>query len=71
MIDLNEQINTNRFSISLDSEEMLAILRAIYWYEDKLANREKVTGRDNRERDLVTLLRKQLSYLVRKDAKIL
>jgi hypothetical protein len=71
MIDLNEQINTNRFSISLDSEEMLAILRAIYWYEDKLANREKSTGRDNGERDLVTLLRKQLSYLVRKDAKIL
>jgi len=71
MIDLNEQTNTNRFSISLDSEEMLAILRAIYWYEDKLTNMEKALGRDNGERDVVVFLRKQLSDLVRKDAKIL
>jgi hypothetical protein len=71
MIDLNEQTNTNRFSISLDSEEMLAILRAIYWYEDKLTNMEGALGRDNSEWDVVVFLRKQLSDLVRKDAKIL
>ena len=71
MIDLNEQINTNRFSISLDGEEMLAILRAVYWYEDKLTNMEGALGRDNSEWDVVVFLRKQLSDLVRKDAKIL
>ena len=71
MIDLNEQTNTNRFSISLDGEEMLAILRAVYWYEDKLTNMEGALGRDNSEWDVVVFLRKQLSDLVRKDAKIL
>jgi hypothetical protein len=67
MINLNESINTNRFTISLDAEELLATLRALYWYQDKLTNMERTMGRDNTEWDIVVYLRQQLGDVVRKD----
>jgi len=70
MINLKDQINTNRFSISLDSDEFIAILKALYWYQDKLTNQEKVNGRDNYECDIVLQLRKELRVLLENEAKI-
>lgn len=67
MISLNESINTNRFAISLDAEELLATLRALYWYQDKLTNMERSMGRDNTEWDIVVYLRQQLGDVIRKD----
>ena len=67
MISLNESINTNRFVISLDAEELLATLRALYWYQDKLTNMERSMGRDNTEWDIVVYLRQQLGDVIRKD----
>ena len=67
MINLNENINTNRFAISMDAEEMLATLRALYWYQDKITNTERNKGRDDSEWDIVVYLRQQLADVVRKD----
>lgn len=68
MINIKDEINSNRFSISLDGDEYLAILRALYWYQDKLTNQERSRGRDDREWDIVAFLRQQLSDTLRKDA---
>lgn len=70
MINLKNDINTNRFSISLDSEEFLAIMRALYWYQDKLTNQERSRGRDNAEWDTVIFLRQQMGELLKQEAKI-
>ena len=67
MINLNENINTNRFAISMDAEEMLATLRALHWYQDKITNTERNKGRDDSEWDIVVYLRQQLADVVRKD----
>jgi hypothetical protein len=68
MINLNENLNTNRFSVSFDAEEMLAISRALYWYHDKLNNTEHQKGRDDSEWDVVSFLRQQVSNLIKQDA---
>jgi hypothetical protein len=70
MIKHNENNNLGRFSISLDSDEYLAILRALYWYEDKLTNMQRATERDNLEWDIVIALRHQLKTALKKDAFI-
>ena len=70
MINLNDEINTNRFSISLDGDEYLAIMRALYWYQDKLTNQERAKGRDDREWDIVAYLRQQLANTLKKDTFI-
>ena len=70
MINLKDEINTNRFSISLDGDEYLAVLRALYWYQDKLTNQERDRGRDDREWDIVTYMRQQLSDTLKHDAFI-
>ena len=70
MINLKDEINTNRFSISLDGDEYLAVLRALYWYQDKLTNQERDRGRDDREWDIVTYMRQQLSDTLKKDSFI-
>jgi hypothetical protein len=70
MINLNDEINSNRFSISLDGDEYLAIIRALYWYQDKLTNQERAKGRDDREWDIVAYLRQQLADTLKKDAFI-
>lgn len=70
MINLNDEINTNRFSISLDGDEYLAIMRALYWYQDKLTNQERAKGRDDREWDIVAYLRQQLADTLKKDTFI-
>lgn len=67
MINLNEKNNTNRFAISMDAEEVLATLRALYWYQDKITNTERNKGRDDSEWDIVVYLRQQLADVVRKD----
>jgi hypothetical protein len=70
MINLDHSTNTNRFNISLDSEELISLLKALYWYDDKLTNMERAKGRDNSERDVVTMLRIQLGNLLKYEAKI-
>ena len=70
MINLNDNINTNRFSVSFDGEEMLAISRALYWYNDRLSNTQREIGRDDSEWDVVMFLRKQISDLIKQDAKL-
>jgi hypothetical protein len=70
MINLNDEINTNRFSISLDGDEYLTIMRALYWYQDKLTNQERAKGRDDREWDIVAYLRQQLADTLKKDTFI-
>jgi len=70
MINLYDEINTNRFSISLDGDEYLAIMRALYWYQDRLTNQERSKGRDNLEWDIVAYLRQQLADTLKKDAFI-
>ena len=64
------KLNTNRFEIELDADEYLAILRALYWYQDKLTNMERSMGRDNGEWDIVTYLRQQLSDNLKQEAFI-
>ena len=70
MINLNDNINTNRFSVSFDAEEMLAISRALYWYSDRLTNSERSMGRDDSEWDVVMFLRKQVTDIIKRDAKL-
>jgi len=70
MINLNEQNNTNRFAISMDAEEVMATLRALYWYQDKIQNMERCKGRDDAEWDIVVYLRQQLGDVVKKDVYI-
>jgi hypothetical protein len=70
MINLNEQNNTNRFAISMDAEEVMATLRALYWYQDKITNMERRKGRDDAEWDIVSYLRQQLGEVVKKDVYI-
>lgn len=70
MINLRDSANSNRFAISLDSDEYLAIMRALYWYQDKLTNQERERGRDDSEWDIVVYLRQQLGDLLKTEAKI-
>lgn len=70
MINIKDEINSNRFCISLDGDEYLAIMRALYWYQDKLTNQERAKGRDDREWDTVAFLRQQLSDTLKKDSFI-
>jgi hypothetical protein len=55
---------------TLDIEDLLLVLRALYWYDDKLRNTERDTGRDIYERDKVMNLRTQLGNLLKAEAKI-
>ena len=68
MINFNEANNTNRFAISMDAEEVLAVSRALYWYQDKITNMERRKGRDDSEWDVVAFLRQQLADAIKKDA---
>jgi hypothetical protein len=70
MIHLPDTVNTNRFTISLDGDELLAIMRALYWYEDRLTNMQRSKGRDDMEWDIVMYLRQQLCDGLKKDAFI-
>lgn len=64
------KINTNRFELSLDAEEFLAIKRALYWYGDKLTNMERSKGRDDGEWDVVMFLEHKLSEQLKAEAFI-
>jgi len=55
---------------TLDIEDLLIVLRALYWYDDKLSNTERDIGRDIYERDKVMNLRTQLGNLLKAEAKI-
>jgi hypothetical protein len=61
-------INTNKLCSSMDAGEYLAVLKALYWYQDKLTNMEKVYGRDNAELDIVSKLRQRLSEQLKQEA---
>jgi hypothetical protein len=61
-------INTNKLCSSMDAGEYIAVLKALYWYQDKLANTELAYGRDNTERDIVNKLRQRLSEQLKQEA---
>jgi hypothetical protein len=63
-------INTNRFELSLSGDEFITMLKALYWYDDKLTNMERSKGRDNYERDIVVYLRSKLAKQLEKEAFI-
>ena len=70
MINLRDSINSNRFAVSLDADEYLAIMSALYWYQDKLTNQEREKGRDDSEWDIVIYLRQQLTDVLKAEAKM-
>lgn len=71
MINLNKTpIDLSRFAVGLTTDELAAILRGLYWYEDKLTNMQRATGRDDSEWDMVVYLRGQLTELVTGDLKL-
>ena len=67
---MQDTINTNRFVLNLDSEDIVTILKALYWHEDKLANQQHSTGRDNAEWDRVVYIRSWLGKLLKQTAYI-
>jgi hypothetical protein len=56
------------FDIKLEADELITILRALYWYDDKIMNTERDKGRDISERDTVMQLRSRLSKRLEKEA---
>ena len=56
------------FDIKLEADELITILRALYWYDDKIMNTERDRGRDISERDTVMQLRSRLSKRLEKEA---
>lgn len=64
------EINTNRFELSLSGDEFISMLKALYWYQDKLTNMERSKGRDNSECDTVLYLRSKMTKQLEKEAFI-
>ena len=58
------------FDIKLEAGEFITILKALYWYDDKIMNTERDKGRDISERDTVMQLRSRLSKRLEKEAFI-
>lgn len=54
----------------LKNDEIITVLRAMYWYEDKLTNMERATGRDDSEWDDVVWLRKKMQDFIKAEAYI-
>jgi len=55
---------------TLDTKETILVLRALYWYQDKITNIERAKGRDDAEWDEVIWLRQQIGNALRKEAYI-
>jgi len=70
MICTSNEINSNYFDIQLSANDLVTVLKALYWYEDKLTNMERSTGRDNAEWDNVIWIRQQLGNMLKAEAKI-
>jgi len=70
MICTSNEINSNYFDIQLSANDLVTVLKALYWYEDKLTNMERSTGRDNAEWDNVMWIRQQLGNMLKAEAKI-
>ena len=56
------------FDINLKADEFITILKALYWYDDKIMNAERDKGRDISERDTVMQLRSRLRKRLEKEA---
>jgi hypothetical protein len=54
----------------LDIKETILVLRALYWYQDRITNQERAKGRDDAEWDEVIWLRQQLGNKLKQEAKI-
>ena len=70
MICTPNEFNGNYFDIQLSANDLVTVLKALYWYEDKLTNMERSTGRDNAEWDNVIWIRQQLGNMLKAEAKI-
>ena len=55
---------------TLNTKETILVLRALYWYQDKITNIERAKGRDDAEWDEVIWLRQQIGNVLRKEAYI-
>jgi hypothetical protein len=60
----------NEFTVTLTAAEMISLLKALYWYEDKLTNTENPYQRDSQEWDTVVWMRTQLGNLLKAEAKV-
>jgi hypothetical protein len=61
-------INTDRFTTELSADDLVTILKALYWHQDKLSNMERAKGRDNFELDRVLWLRSRFGKMLSKEA---
>ena len=55
---------------TLDMDDVAVILRALYWYQDKITNQERAKGRDDLEWDYVVFTRDKLINAVKEYAYI-
>ena len=56
------------FDIKLEADEFITMMKALYWYDDKIMNQERSVGRDISERDTVMMLRSRLAKRLEKEA---
>jgi hypothetical protein len=56
------------FTVNLEADEYIVMLKALYWYDDKIMNQERSGGRDISERDTVMMLRTRLAKRLEKEA---
>jgi len=70
MICTTDKLNSNYFDIKVTGDELISLLKALYWYEDKLTNMERSTCRDNAEWDTVVWIRQQLGNMLKVEAKL-
>jgi hypothetical protein len=60
----------NEFTVTLTAAEMISLLKALYWYEDRLTNIADPYRRDSDEWDTVVWMRTQLGNLLKAEAKV-
>jgi hypothetical protein len=71
MICEQNQFNGYFYDIKIDANDLITLLRALYWYQDKVTNTQRSKGRDDAEWDSVIYMRQQLSEMIKHEAKIL
>jgi hypothetical protein len=70
MICNPDQHNGYFYDIKIDANDLVTLLRSLYWYQDKITNTERSKGRDDAEWDNVMYMRQQLSEMIKREAKI-
>jgi hypothetical protein len=55
---------------TLDIKDAMLVLKALYWYQDKVQNQERAIGRDISEWDDIMWLRTNIGNKLKSEAKI-